>query len=221
MHRTPRGVAASAKYEVQWVRNYLYLWHQPESKRLISSGIEFRDFIPELTTISGLVLVRHQYDEALLDPASGFEYVQADDLPRLAADDVYGYGDFCWADIGRDVELAGLSDQAIAELAFFGHMLRPFREVEIPGLDNRFLYYGHDDGWYARIFYHEWEPLGSILRRLLPDVLPEEQALRTLEMVRRGKDAFWCCQGSVIECAQTENIDALQHQYLSDRRPAE
>lgn len=192
------------------MRNYLYLWRQPELKRLIASGIEFCDLVPELASAGGLVLLRHRFDEASFDPASGFDFVPADDISRLAADAISRYGDFSWADMGSGVELGGLSDQAVAELAFFGRKLRPLGQVEIPGLGNHFLCYGHDDGWYLRIWYARWEPVESMLRRLLPAVLSEAQARRTLDLVRRGEGAFWCQGGRAVACEQTEDIDALQ-----------
>jgi hypothetical protein len=199
------------------MRQYLYLWHERLAKRLVASGIEFRDLVPDLRVAGGLVLLRHRFDKAAFDRVSRFDFIPPDRLALLADDNVYGYGDFSWADYGRDVALAELSDQAIAELTFFGHAGRPFGDVEIPGLSNRFLYWAHDDGWYARIFYRRWDDVRSILRRLLPDLLGEEQATRVLDLVRRGENAFWCCGGHAIECEQTENIDALQKKHLTRR----
>src|SRR5262245_6740938 len=111
------------------MRDYLYLLHDPKEKRLVASGIEFRDLVPELTTGGGVVLLRHNYADAMFDEQSRFEYVPPDGLARLAADDIYGYGDFCWADLGRGAALAALTDEAIANLTFFAHKTRPLRDV--------------------------------------------------------------------------------------------
>lgn len=201
------------------MRPYLYLWHQPAEKRVVASGIEFRDLLPELEVAGGLVLLRHQFGDAAVDPVSRFDFIPPEGLSRLASDDVYGYGDFCWADFGRTVVLSRLTDQAIAELTFFGHTARPFKEVGISGLNNRFLYWAHDDGWYTRIFYDRWNAVGSVLHRLLTRLTGEEKAVRTLALVRRGDGAFWCCDGNVIECEQTEDIDTLQNKHLTRRSP--
>ncbi len=114
----------------------LYLWHEPEKKRLIASGIEFRDVVPELMTAGGIVLLRHYFTEATFDARGHFEFVPSTGLARLAADDIYGYGDFCWTDFGQGIALAALTDEAIVELTFFAHTGRPLRDVVIPGLAN-------------------------------------------------------------------------------------
>jgi hypothetical protein len=200
------------------VRDYLYLWHDPQTKRLVVSGIEFRDFVSELQVTGGIILLRHQFGEALYDRASHFDFVPADGLTRLAADDIYAYGDFCWADFDRSTSMAKLSDAAIAELAFFAQMVRPLAGTEIPGLGNHFLCWAHDDGWFARIFYSRWNAVGLILRQLLPAILGQTRAMKTLDLVRRGKEAVWCHKGTVTQCEPTEDIDALQQKHMAPRR---
>lgn len=199
------------------MRDYLYLWHEPQKKRLVASGIEFRDFVPELASAGGVVMLRHNFTDADFDSGSRFEFVPAEGLPRLAADDIYGYGDFCWADFGRGVALAELTDEAIADLTFFAQKARPLRDVGVPGLANRFLCWAHDDGWYARIFYSDWRAVDGLLRRLLLGLFREEQALRTLDSLSRGAIAVWCRRDAVYECEQTEDINALQTKHLTKR----
>ena len=196
------------------MRDYLYLWNQPASQCLVVSGIEFRDLVPELATTGGVVLLRHRFDEASLDRESRLEFVAADQLARLAGDDIYGYGDFHFADFGRDTVLADLTDQAIAELLFFAHAARPLRRPGIPGLGNRLLYSAHDDGWHARIFYRSWDVIGHVLGTLLPRVVVAEETRRTLDVVRFGDAAVWCRGGHARDCEGTDDIDALQQEYL-------
>lgn len=197
------------------MRKYLYLWHQPEANRLVASGIEFRDFLPELASSGGIVLLRHRFDEATHDAASRFDYVSSAAFGTLNAEDVNGFGDFVWADFGREVSLEKLSDPAIAALAFFGHAARPLDGVvPIEGLANRRLCYAHDDGWYSRLFYRDWDALSPMLSRHLSALLDPASAATTLERVRRGETAAWCADGRVIACEGTEGIDALQNRHL-------
>jgi hypothetical protein len=199
------------------MRDYLYLWHEPEKKRLIASGIEFRDVVPELLTAGGIVLLRHNFTEATFDARSHFEFVPSNGVTRIAADDIYGYGDFCWADFGRGVALAALNDEAIAELTFFAHIGRPLRDVMIPGLANRFLLWTHDDGWYAHVFYNDWRSVEGLLRRLLRRLVRAEETLLTLDSLRRSAIAFWCRRDSVHECEQSEDINSLQEKHRTHR----
>lgn len=195
------------------MRDYLYAWHQPNSRRLVLSGVEFRDVAPELTAGGGVVLLRHRFDVASFDPTSRFEYAAGEDLSLLVREDVYSYGDFCWADIGADASLAQLSDQAIAELTFFAQLARPLVSPEIPGLGNRFLWWTHDDGWYARVFYREWRDVAGLLARLLKNLLADDLASETLKRVSRGETAWWCRRDAVAECEATEDIDALRRRH--------
>jgi hypothetical protein len=201
------------------VRDYLYLWHQPQANCLIASGIEFRDVVPELASAGGIVLLRHRSDAPSLGRGSRFACVPADQLEQFATADIYGYGDFCWADFGRESVLADLPGAAVAALTFFANAARPLGgSVLIPGLGNRFLYWGHDDGWYARIFYGDWSALSPLVDRLLRGVLDAARAAEIHGRIRRADAAFWCCAGTAAECEQTEDIDALQQKHLTSRR---
>jgi hypothetical protein len=198
------------------MRNYLYLWHQPATHCLIASGIEFRDLIPELAGSGGVVLLRHQFDDASFDRASRLQFVQTNRLDELANDNVNSYGDFCWADFGPGVSIADLSDSSVAELMFFAHAARPLHSRSIPGLENHFLYYSHDDGWYARIFYRDWNLLVPALHRLFGRLLNQQQIMQAIVLVQRGTCAYWCCEGAIAECEATEDIDSLQRKNRID-----
>ena len=100
------------------MRDYVYLWHDSSRRRVVTSGLEFRDLTPDLKQVGGLVLLSRQFRDARFDRKSRLEFIETDALPALAADDIYSYGDFCWADFERGVALAELSDDAIAELTF-------------------------------------------------------------------------------------------------------
>lgn len=196
------------------MRDYLYVWHEPQARRVVASGVEFRDVVPGLLNTGGIVLLRHQFDEASFEPRNRLEFVPAENLTRLAADDVYGYGDFCWADFGRGVSLADLEDSAVAALTFFAHAARPLGDVPVPGLSNRLLCHAHDDGWYTRFFYTRWDAIGSLLEELLARLLDEPQVMATRDVLQRGEAAFWCRKGSVVECERMEDIDTLLHKHL-------
>jgi hypothetical protein len=80
------------------MRDYLYVWHDPEQRFLVASGIEFKDFLPCLKSQGGIVLLDHQSETATHDQNTSFDFVQASDLSELAAEDIYSWGNFVWAD---------------------------------------------------------------------------------------------------------------------------
>ena len=198
------------------MRRYLYAWHTLSDRRLVLSGVEFSDLLPELD-LRGVILLRHDYDEVRHDRANRLQYVAAADVGDLAAENVYGFGDFCWADVGVGVRVSNLTDQAVAELMFFSHATRPLAGVEIPGLGNRLLWWAHDDGWFAYAYYTQWDVIEGVLRRSLATLLGEDEQRRVIEHIRRGDGAVWCNPNQVIDidpAEPREDIDRLQMKYM-------
>lgn len=195
------------------MRDYLYLYHDSRLKRLVTSGLEFRDFLPTLVKTGGVLLLDHRYDAASIDATTGYAFVPTEDLPTLGADNIYDYGNFHWVDVGYETTLSTLTDDATAELAFFTHMHRPLRQPAIPNLGNRFLCAAHDDGWHARIYYNDWDAITTLLRPLLANVLQDGVDV-VLGRLREGNTAFWCRANIITECERSEDIDALQSKFL-------
>jgi hypothetical protein len=200
------------------VRNYLYLWNNPAEQRLVASGIEFRDLLPELRDGGGIILLRHKYGEAESDLPSRLDYVLSPALPKLAEDNIYSYGDFCWADFSRESSPRDLADDEIAELLFFAQMIRPLRSPSISGLQNRFLWDSHDDGWYSSVSYADWSPVETLLRRLLRTLVSPDQCDSLLSDMKRQSTAIWCQNGNITACEPTHDIDALQEKHLAPHR---
>lgn len=199
------------------MRDSLYLWHQPHPRRLICSGLEFRDLLPELRRSDALLLLRHEYANAEYDRRSGFDFVMGDDLGTLADDDIYSYGDFCWVDVRGGASLSQLSDEGIADLTFFAHTRRPRRDIRVPELNNEFLWWSHDGAWYVSLYYTNWQAVGDLLVRLLTQLVPEPEAKAHVDLISRADAAWWCRQGSLAPCEATENMDKLINAYRPPR----
>lgn len=130
-------------------RDLIYVSSENQNNCFYSYGIEFNEFMncvqnrPE-----NLLLLKHNFDNALWNQHSRFEYVTKQEINELIEDYVYGYGDFCWVDFSNEEELDALSSTQIAELLFFSHLARPLHSL--PKL--RFAYYAHDDGWFNKLY---------------------------------------------------------------------
>jgi hypothetical protein len=81
------------------MRDYLYIWHNKDYKFIVASGIEFRDISSQFSESSGIILLNHNFDDFEYDELSRFEFVPQDQLSVLTKEDVYSWGDFCWADL--------------------------------------------------------------------------------------------------------------------------
>jgi hypothetical protein len=196
------------------MRSYLYVWNDPAKRRIVTSGLEFKDLLPVLTG-RGVYLLRHQREDS--DSSQGFDFVPATELGALAAEDVYSWGGFVWVDypeplgLPHDPRPKGLPRESIAELLYFGHAHEPLRDITIPGLGNRFLASSHDDGWRLVLWYSDWRHNEDLLRAVLAQ--PSEKIMADL---RAGSCGSWLEDGKVETEEMTLDIDAL----LNRRRPS-
>ncbi|MEG1329532.1 MAG: hypothetical protein RSD99_31805, partial [Janthinobacterium sp.] len=119
------------------MRHYLYLWHDPEERMIVASGIEFKDVIPALLDADGIVLRKGGAGTAR-KPAA-WQSVARQQLPPLAREDLYACGSHAWADYHGAPPASGDADVA----AMLGHRGPP---GPLPALRGRFLAFAHDDG---------------------------------------------------------------------------
>lgn len=199
------------------MRDYLYLWHEPDASRLVASGIEFGDVAGFFAgNDAGLVLLEHEFDGATVGPG-GFDFVDAGQLEELAQDNIYAYGDFIWLDFNR-LESADSSsepgDEEIAQLAFFAHMRRPLASVVVPFFRNRFLAYSHDDGWRLSLYYANRTDLVGLLEPAITQSHPGT-ASQVLDFLRAGCGAIWATADEIERERGTTNINEVLHRRLA------
>jgi hypothetical protein len=186
------------------MRDYLYVWNEPKEQFLVASGLEFKDFLPVLSAHGGVALIDHSSEVAATDRVSGFDFVPASGIANLAAEDIYSWGNFVWADYTTLI-FPEIRDEEIAELLFFAHKARPLRRPAIHGLENRFLAYAHDDGWYLKLYYSDWK----FVQQLLVAAIPTSVGTLDVSELERGSSAFWLQDGKVFEEESTHDVDAV------------
>lgn len=190
------------------MRDYLYVWHDLEQHALVASGIEFKDLLPSLPPQSGVLLFEHQSETAVHDSASTFSFVDVASLPALAAENIYAWGNFVWADYAPQ-EAPCVSDEDVAELLFFARKARPLRNIGLPTLRNKFLAYAHDDGWYLRLYYSDWQALEGLLVRSVPTL-----SAHHLSQLKQGDHGFWIRDGQVRQEEKTDDVDRVLNRWL-------
>jgi len=189
------------------VRDYLYLWHDVAAKRLIASGIHVAD-VTALLAGRGVFVFRDEreggddWDGA---EAQGLPFATEAELPALAAC-ARDWGDLKWVDFASP-EPPTLEPEALAELLYYRHTGAPLRAVGIPGLGNRFLGHGHDDGWFLGVRYVDWADVERWLRPLVRPLVPASEAV--LEALGAGTSAFWIRGGTVEIEEPTTDLDRL------------
>jgi len=85
------------------------------------------------------------------------------EMEKFTDSDVYDFGDFCWVDFPDSASLDNVTDNELAELLFFRHMCRPLTSYTIPSLQNRYAYWGHDDGWFTRVYMERPEEYKQVI----------------------------------------------------------
>jgi hypothetical protein len=160
------------------VRELLYLFI--EDKKVISYGIEFKEFIMALNSKPKHILVLKGQYGTHFDFNTLREYCDEEDLEEFIKEDVYSYGDFSWVDFCDVTDLDNLTDQEIAELYFFANKWQPLSSSYFKSLNNRFFYNAHDDGWTNWIYYHKAQDLVEVVNNVIKNKLESLFSLKNI-----------------------------------------
>ncbi|MGK5047302.1 hypothetical protein ACQ4WP_15585 [Janthinobacterium sp. GB4P2] len=185
----------------------MYIWHDPAERMLVASGIEFKDFIPALGKAGGIVLRKGSAGTAR-KPAA-WQTLAQQQLPALAHEDLHACGSHAWADWQNYQGRASASlDADVAEA--LAHRATASQRTGLTALQNRFLAFAHDDGWYLKLFYAAWDEVAAWLAGAIPP------ALGTLDMdaLKQAGDGYWLQNGTVDVERKTHDIDSVLNRRL-------
>ena len=191
------------------MRKYLYIWHVPEQHLIVASGIEFTDLVDHITLSSGLILLSHGYYNANYDKSSRFDFIEKNDIRELQSKDIYSWGDFCWVDYNSE-SFPKISKKEIAELLFFSHMAEPFENIIYSSLKNKFLCYSHDDGWFLKLYYKNWNDINALIKSLNISCNKDE----LIKSLISQRHAFWVHGDSIEKEETTFDIDSILNKRL-------
>lgn len=191
------------------MRNYLYIWHDPAAHMIVASGIELHDFLPALQDGGGVLLLKGNAQAARHDARSGLPYVPRQQLACLASEDISAWGSHAWADYAS-ASVPALDEAALAEAHYFARHGQPLRQPRIAGTHNRFLAYGHDDGWYLKLFYTDWADVADFLDAAVPGGLGKLDPCA----LQGGEDGCWLQHGIAETEMKTHDIDSVLNRRL-------
>lgn len=156
----------------------IYLWEQADKGRFLYHGIEFREWISCFNLKENLILLRSDFSGGQYHAKSNLHYILQSELPLLANDDIYKYGDFVWVDFEDERSLDALTPLNVAELLYMGHMGEPLYTPFLTTINNRFLYYAHDDGWFTSLYCRGRNDIELLLRNVIPMRLNTRSSLK-------------------------------------------
>lgn len=154
------------------MRSYpCYIYINEEEGYVFSSGMDFKTFAGALLNkTSGLLILKGYPCYARYDRHTSFEYVPTDKkVLFIQEEDVYSYGDFCWADFAEDKSITKLTDKEIAELLFAAHLKRPLESAFFSSLENQYLYLCHDDYYWVRVYMRDTKQYKLVIEQKIRD----------------------------------------------------
>lgn len=189
------------------MRDYLYIWNDPRNNFIVASGIEFKD-LAKAVPHKSLWLLGDDFTGDISWP-SRFTHVDKKAERRLLKENIYGYGDFTWADslYGQKVEL---SDLEIAKLAYFKQCTTPYGELECPSIGNQFLVFAHDDGWFLKMYYSSFENMRTVLTKMkISDTITQ--------MIENGQKAVYIDRVDTEAVERTLDVDSVMSKMYKKR----
>ena len=175
----------------------IYAKLSPENNEAVFSGIKFADFIEcDSVQVENLLLLKSCYfgDKQ----CNNFELLEGkEDIAKIALENIYQYGDFCFVDYVDPVSVRQLTGEQVAELLYIAHSFKPLNSPFLDTLHNNYAYLSHDDGWYCKLYCKEQHSLRSILfskllKHLRKDFcntissLPEDLTEKVTELSTQG-----------------------------------
>ena len=163
--------------------------HQNEVQHYVMSyGLGFRDFSQNLPDpLNHLLMIQHQFDHGSFNMNTLMEYTDKNEVGKLAADNIHGYGDFCWIDFEEVDGLDQLSGQELAEILYMGHTKQSLNKPFYSKLNNRFVYLAHDDGWFNKTYYRHPDDFYGMLGRVIPVKLKQQRGDKPLIRLMPGQ----------------------------------
>ncbi|MBO9129549.1 oxalate:formate antiporter [Bacillus sp. 165] len=151
------------------IKEIIYINGDRRNNCFLTSGITFQEFANNIPSpLQNVLLLKHDFDWTDLNYHTLLEYVEEDNMNKLAAADVAQYGEFCWIDFEDVNDLDELEPTEIAELLYLAHKKEPIGKPFFPLLKNRYVYLSHEDGWYNKIYYRRSMDFAALLSKVIP-----------------------------------------------------
>ncbi|MDR7002004.1 hypothetical protein [Neobacillus niacini] len=172
----------------QDIRDLIYVHLNQSDQYVMSYGIEFDEFAAAFSdSLNHLLLLKHRFDDTEFNRHALLEYCPEDRVKKLAGEDVYGYGDFCWIDFIEEEVLNELTGQEMAELLYLGHLKQHLKLPFYNKLGNRFVYLAHDDGWFNKIYYRSFKDFFHLLSEAISGKVSKLKLEKSLLGLRKKR----------------------------------
>jgi hypothetical protein len=172
----------------QDVRDLIYVHLNQADQYVLSYGIEFDEFASAFSgSLNNMLLLKHRFDDTDFNMHTLHEFCPDDRINKLAEEDVYRYGDFCWIDFFEEEGLNELTGQEIAEILYLGHLKQHLKLPFYSKLSNRFVYLAQDDGWFNKTYYRSFKDFFQLLSTAISSKLSKLKSEKTMLGIRKKR----------------------------------
>lgn len=185
------------------MREYVYIWNNPNKNYIIVSGIEFKDIV-SIDKNKNYLLLSHESETAEYDLNTRFDYIRSNKIDNLLKEDIYSFGNFSWVPYTGEV-FPMLSKETIAELLYFNHITEPFGKILFDELLNEYLAFAHDDGWFLKMYYDNFQFINKILEKINKEF---SCYINTSEF-QKGLYAYWIDKNGIETEIISDDIDKI------------
>jgi len=160
----------------------IYIRLDLQGKYLVCNQVNPNFFISCFgDVISNMLLLEHDCSFTNFHPHTHFEYILKKEI-KILQNTPSEFGTFCWVDFQSALDLNEISQLEIAELLYFRHFGFPLYSPFCKAINNRFAYWGHDDGWYTRVYFREQNDISRMIGSIFTNYLGISFSLHDLQI---------------------------------------
>ena len=122
---------------------FAYIKINEDENKILTSGIEFNEFINGINEKPKNVLILDGYPiNSNRHFKLGLDYVKNCDLEEFYKEDVYSFGDFSWIDFEEEENLEKVDELLLSKLLYLRHRCKPLDTCFFDNLKNQYAYFG-------------------------------------------------------------------------------
>ena len=181
------------------MRDVFYIHANFDENHFIFYGMEFWEFIRYCPNMPNNILITDgSSDVSKLNESWWLETVSGrQSILELSKEDIYALGNFNWIDYNNETDLNECTPEERAEVLYLSHFGKPVKTSFMDRIDNHFVYLGHDDGWFCKLYCKDMsifkeiianKIIGSINNKKRREIYPINEEIKTqlFELTTKG-----------------------------------
>lgn len=178
---------------------FSYAFFDENENCFFTTGITFKDFINSMSPKpTNLLIIDGSPDHAKYVPQIGMWVVDSINMEDFIHENVYSFGDFCWVDYRNEDNVENMPREHVAELLYASRIKSPLAGYTWDSLNNRFLYLGHDDSYWVKVYLKQNMDYMHVIENKIMNELKGRR--NRIEQIPEGikKELFEYCKCGLV-----------------------